>query len=57
MYSRVNDTIRSVTQTGAAVDEIQLWPRDLSADTEMLCENGFDGEFNPATGTCSLTSN
>ncbi len=57
LFSPVSNTIQSVSQAGAAVDEIELWPRDLSADAEMLCENGFDGEFNPATGNCALTSN
>jgi hypothetical protein len=39
---------------GATINE--LWPRDLSADPEMLCENGWDGEWNAATGGCPLTS-
>jgi hypothetical protein len=42
---------------GSRLDEVQFWPRDLSGDPEMLCENGWDGEWNPATSTCALTSN
>lgn len=42
---------------GSQIDEIEFWTRDLSADPEMLCENGWDGEWNPATSTCLLTSN
>jgi hypothetical protein len=57
VFATVADTITMVSANGAIVDEIELWPRDISADPEMLCENGFDGEFDLATLTCSLTAN
>ena len=37
--------------------EGEFWPRDLSLDPEMLCENGWDGEWDPASAKCTLTSN
>jgi hypothetical protein len=57
VFGIVNDKITMVSQPAAVVDEIELWPRDLSADPEMLCENGFDGEFDLVNLTCSLTAN
>ena len=42
---------------GVAIDELEFWTADLAKDPEALCENGFDGSFDPATGTCLLTSN
>ncbi len=57
LFGIVDNQIRMTTQPGSAIDEVELWPRDIGTDPEMLCENGFDGEFNPASGTCSLTSN
>jgi hypothetical protein len=57
VFAVVNDTIQLPTQAGTSVDEIELWPMDLSSSPDMLCENGFDGEFNPATDDCTLTSN
>lgn len=57
LFANVADKITMVSQDGSAVDEVELWPRDVSADPEVLCENGFDGEFDLATLTCSLTSN
>ncbi len=57
LFGIVADKITMVSADGAAVDEYELWPRDVSASREILCENGFDGEWNPAAGTCSLTSN
>jgi hypothetical protein len=57
VFGVVNDTIQLPTQAGTAVDEIELWPLDLSASPDMLCENGFDGRYDPATDGCTLTSN
>ncbi len=57
IFANVADKITMASQDGSAVDEIELWPRDVSADPEVLCENGFDGEFDLVTSTCSLTSN
>ena len=37
---------------GVTFDEWELWPMDLSANAEWLCENGFDDEWLPATGAC-----
>ncbi|MEJ7604413.1 MAG: LamG-like jellyroll fold domain-containing protein, partial [Kofleriaceae bacterium] len=42
---------------GSVVDEIEFWQSDLSQSDEALCENGFDGEFDPLTGGCALTAN
>jgi hypothetical protein len=42
---------------GAQVDEYEFWTEDLGGNQETLCENGFDGEFDLLTGSCSLTSN
>ena len=57
LFQVVNNTVRLAGLPGSTVDEYEMWPRDLSADPEMLCENGFDGEFDLVTGTCSLTAN
>ena len=57
IFAIVNDKITMVSQNGSGVDEIELWPRDISVDPEVLCENGFDGEFDLANLTCSLTAN
>ncbi|MBL9019714.1 MAG: hypothetical protein JNL83_36320, partial [Myxococcales bacterium] len=51
------DTIQSCTNTGCAIDELELWPQDLSTSLEMLCENGFDGQWDPAADRCIFTSN
>jgi hypothetical protein len=57
LFTPANDRAVLASVKNTIVDEYEFWPRDLSADPEMLCENGFDGEFDPATATCSLTSN
>lgn len=57
VFAIVNDKITLPSVAGAGIDEVELWPRDISADPEMLCENGFDGEFDLVTATCSLTAN
>ena len=57
VYGRLSDAIAMAAAAGTEVDEYELWPRDVSATPEMLCENGFDGEFDLVTQTCSLTSN
>ena len=57
VFATASDTVQLPRAQGTTVDEYEFWPRDLSADPEMLCENGWDGEFDPLTATCSLTSN
>ncbi|MBA3462238.1 MAG: hypothetical protein H0T46_19915 [Deltaproteobacteria bacterium] len=57
VFATRNDTIRSCGTTGCSIDEIELWPQDLSANAEMLCENGFDGQWDPAVDRCNFTSN
>jgi hypothetical protein len=57
VYSAPSDTVILPRAAGTTIDEFEFWPRDLSLDAEMLCENGWDGEWNPATGVCLLTSN
>jgi hypothetical protein len=58
VYAAPSDTVSLPHNVnGTQVDEYEFWPRDLSADPEMLCENGWDGEWNPATSACLLTSN
>ncbi|HSR99752.1 MAG TPA: hypothetical protein VLM79_22015 [Kofleriaceae bacterium] len=57
VYANPSDTVQLPHAAGTTVDEIEFWPRDLSKDAETLCENGWDGEWNPATATCLLTSN
>jgi hypothetical protein len=57
VYAVVNDTVSLPHTNGTIVDEYQFWPRDLTTDSEMLCENGFDGQFDPVAGTCVLTAN
>jgi hypothetical protein len=52
VFSGVPDFVFLGLQSGL-IDEIEFWPRDLSADLEILCENGLDGQWNPATLTCS----
>ena len=42
---------------GTTMDEVELWPQDLSASPDLLCENGWDGQWDPATDRCLLTSN
>jgi len=57
LYTTVADTIQLPHTGGTIVDELEFFPRDLTADAEMLCENGFDGEFDVVTGACLMTSN
>jgi hypothetical protein len=57
VYAAPSDSVQLPTAQGTQIDEYEFWPRDLSLDPEMLCENGWDGEWNPATGVCLLTSN
>jgi Big-like domain-containing protein len=57
VYQVVRDDPRMPAPAGVVVDELEFWTADLAQDPEMLCENGFDGSFDPATGTCLLTSN
>jgi hypothetical protein len=52
-----SDTVIMPHVPGTSVDEYEFWPRDLSLSPDMLCENGWDGEWNPATGTCLLLAN
>lgn len=57
VFGSPSDTLQLARNPGFQLDELELWPRDLSQDPEMLCENGWDGEWNPATVTCALTAN
>ena len=52
-----NDRITFASADGCVVDEYELWPRDISTNPEMLCQNGFDGEWNHTTDRCVLSSN
>lgn len=55
LYAFVSSDVKLVGPAGLAVDEYELWPVDLAANTELLCENGLDGEFDVVTSTCALT--
>jgi hypothetical protein len=57
VYTNPSDAVQLPRVQGTIIDEYEFWPRDLSADPEMLCENGWDGKWNPATGVCLLTAN
>jgi hypothetical protein len=57
VYASPSDSVGLPRTAGTTVDEYEFWPRDLSLDPEMLCENGWDGEWNPATSVCTLTAN
>ena len=57
VYGTVSDRVILPHAAGTRVDEIQMYPADLSVAADELCENGFDGEFDVVTGTCLLTSN
>jgi hypothetical protein len=57
VYGSPSDTVLLPRAQGTTVDEYEFWPRDLSLDPEMLCENGWDGELNPASRACLMTSN
>jgi len=56
-FQDVNDGVALVQAASGTLDEVEFWQTDLSKDPEALCENGFDGEFDPATATCLLTAN
>jgi hypothetical protein len=56
LYARPTP-MRMTTVNGVMIDEVELWPSDLSRTPEILCENGFDGLWDPATNSCALTSN
>jgi len=57
VFGIVNDTITLIRAPGSQIDEVTLWPQDVSATTEMLCENGFDGQYDPVSDRCLTTSN
>jgi hypothetical protein len=57
VFKQTSDGVLFVEKPGTPVDEYEFWTEDLEANPEVLCENGFDGEFDPLTGSCSLTSN
>ena len=57
VYNTVSDRIILPHAIGTIIDEIQMFPFDMTTAQDTLCENGFDGEFDPASGTCLLTSN
>jgi hypothetical protein len=44
-------------EAAGLLDEVQFWQRDISTAADELCENGFDGQWDPAAGKCTLTSN
>jgi hypothetical protein len=50
------DTLVLANHPGMMLDEFEFWPRDLSEDLEMLCENGLDGEWDPVDESCSLVN-
>jgi hypothetical protein len=41
---------------GQTVDEYEWWPADLSSNPELLCQNGWDGEWHSRTGMCSFAN-
>lgn len=47
VYTMPSDTVLLPRAPGTSIDEYEFWPRDLSLDPEMLCENGTDGEWDP----------
>ena len=52
------DVIRLPNAVGTRIDELEIWGEDLDAlSPEAACENRLDGEWDPATDTCALTSN
>ena len=57
VYGSPSDSVALPRTAGTTIDEYEFWPRDLSLDPEMLCENGWDGEWDPASEKCTLTSN
>ncbi|MBA3541346.1 MAG: hypothetical protein H0T79_17170, partial [Deltaproteobacteria bacterium] len=57
VFGAVNDVITLTSTIGTTFDEFELWGRDLSTNPEMLCENGFDGQWDPIEDKCGLTSN
>src|SRR5262249_52173476 len=56
VYGCVPDSVQLATDAGTLLDEVQPWTRDMSADLEMLCENGLDGQWDLVTGTCELVN-
>jgi hypothetical protein len=57
VYNNTSDSVRLTSTANLLVDEYEFWEIDLTGNVEMLCENGFDGEFDHVAGTCALTSN
>jgi hypothetical protein len=55
VFAVVRDDIRLVQTANLVVDEYEFWAADLSTSTELLCENGLDGEFDIVSNTCLLT--
>ena len=56
IYKSAPSNVRLVQAVGLQVDEYEFWPTDLAQNVELLCENGSDGEYDPATNTCLLTA-
>ena len=52
-----NDLLVFSRLANGFVDEIQFWQTDLTATTDTLCENGFDGQWDPVALSCTLTAN
>ena len=57
VFEDVSNTVVFNVLRDLVVDEFEFWQADLTQSDEALCENGFDGEFDPATGGCALTAN
>jgi Concanavalin A-like lectin/glucanases superfamily/Bacterial Ig-like domain len=55
VFGRVRDDVRLVANPNLFVDEYEFWQLDLTKTPEILCENGFDSEFDVASGTCLST--
>ena len=52
VFGEPRDFVNLGREVGMILDEIEFWPRDLSADPEMLCENGLDGHWDPVSTSC-----
>nr|HEX4317278.1 Ig-like domain-containing protein [Kofleriaceae bacterium] len=57
IFQIVNDTITGPRAQGTTYDEYRFYLRDLTEDDEMLCENGFFGQYDHLDDSCSLVNN
>lgn len=55
VFARLRDDLRLVGNPNLFVDEYEFWQLDLTKTPEILCENGFDSEFDVASGACLFT--